>query len=177
MSFPFGVVDPITQTLSIILYYAAVAFIATGIYLIGYEKANPKDLGSVLITTAIVQAILGTILVLNNALFLAFHDFMFVYIWLSFALVLFFDAGFRPLANNALFAGITFFFLAAMVYLAGFGIWITICDLSWGVIAIATYLMAHGRVGAKAVGWGYVIQSIYTLLIPAWFMLMGWTMP
>ncbi len=176
---------PITVTdalVAVAFFFFSLSFIALG--LVGLGKGKPEGAGTVFIFVGIIEAILGFIIIyafLDSPVFISVGllVLIFAFTWLAAGIVNLRGYDLVPLGNACILSGLmmlpfaAFFIINSELFSTIGWVWLTVNVLSWAWVFWSVTLAAYGKITFPVLGWTFIIQAFYTLLIPAALLLTG----
>lgn len=157
------------------LFAAACAFLATGATLLG--KGSPKEAGFVQIFVGFFQTIAIFITVSEGIPYAPQMLFMFAIVWFSFGFANITGRGLEPLMWGTCPVGGLFYTLDFFYELSVCAYTFAGLALAWAILFWLFVPPIFGKAGAKAVGWYISILGIVADFIPAWLLIMGIPLP
>lgn len=176
---------PITPTDALTacaFFFFSLAFIALG--LMGLGRGKPEGAGTVFIFVGIITGILGFIIIyafLDSPVFISvgFLVLIFAFTWLASGIINLRGYDLVPAGNACILSGLmmlpfaAFFVINSELFSTIGWVWLTVNVLSWAWVFWSVTLAAYGKITFSVVGWTFLIQAFYTLLIPAALLLTG----
>jgi hypothetical protein len=179
MSVPITVTDALTAGTFVFFSFA---FIALGLMALGKGKA--EGAGTVFTFVGVINAIMGLMIIyafIDSPVFIAvgFLVLIFAFTWLAAGIVNLRGYDLVPLGNACILSGLmmipfaVFFYINRELFTTIGWVWLTVNVLSWAWAFWSVTLAAHGKITLPVLGWTFLIQAFYTLLIPAALLLTG----
>lgn len=176
---------PITPTDALIVFaffFFSLSFIVLG--LLGLGKGKPEGAGTVFTFVGIITGILGFIIInanLDSPVFISIGllVLIFAFTWLVAGIVNLRGYDLVPLGNACILSGLmmlafaVFFVINRELFSTIGWVWLTINVLSWAWVFWSVTLAAYGKITFSVLGWTFLIQAVYTLLIPIALLLTG----
>jgi hypothetical protein len=176
---------PVTATdalVAFVFFFFSLSFIALG--MVGLGKGKPEGAGTVFTLVGIIEAVLGFIIIyanLDSPVFIAVGllVLIFAFTWLAAGVVNLRGYDLVPLGNACGLSGLmmfpfaAFFVINSELFTTIGWIWLVVNVVSWVWAFWSVTLAAYGKIRFPVVGWTFLIQAFYTLLIPAALLLMG----
>lgn len=179
MAAPVTVVDAL---LVYVLFFFSLPFIALG--MVGLGRGKPEAAGVVYTVVGLFEGIIGFVIIVANLgspIFISVGTLIliFAFTWLTAGIISLRGYDLVPLGNACICSGIMMLAYAAFLVInrglySPIGLaWLLVNILSWAWAFWSVTLAAYGKIKLHIVGWTFLSQAFYTLLIPAALLLMG----
>lgn len=179
MSVPITVSDALV---ALVFFFFSLSFIALGLMALG--KGKPEGAGTVFTLVGAIEAILGLMIVhvfIDSPVFISvgFLVLIFAFTWLAAGIVNLRGYDLVPLGNACFLSGLmmlafaAFFVINKELFSTIGWVWLTVNVVSWAFVFWSVTLAAHGKIKLPVLGWTFLIEAFYTLLIPAALLLTG----